>query len=819
MADQTRKRLKLTAALLFSIAIALITVLVIYGSGIYPRGFDTMYHLYRSMSLTDSIKSGDLYPLYDSFLYNGVQAMRYWAPLPVYVLSLCQLIAGGDILNGYLVYTGFLIVLGSAGWLLWGYRYNRMALTAFLGPLWFFMPNTLLVYFIHGNLPRGLIAALTPWLLYFIWQFLEEKRSRCVIGVVLLVSVMALCHIGQTGIVLLCLLLFFLIYAILNRRGREILWLLLGVLISFCLIGIWLVPSLQGGLVSMGDSNIQVMKGSFGNGFTSLNPFARFDYQGYLYFGLAAFVIILMGILFGKRKTFPGFFSGLIIYAGTTLSLYPLISRLPMGSLFWMDRFITNALAFLFMSLILWGTLRKSLTIGFSILLLLDCIPSFSLIYAAPEERAISAEAAMEERAGGYCLQELKEHTRQRTAVMDQSSYGAFVPYYLSGLSPKVAQTFGAAWQSAKTAPNIVQLNTALSSGAFHYLFDRCLELGNDTVLIVLDELPHLEADLEAVTEAAAESGYHQITRNGAVVLYGLDTEGNFGTVTEYTGISIGSSSRDIALTYPSFQETSDPNLNHYTFEDLSSYKIIYLSGFTYDVREEAEALVTRLSESGVRIYIDMQQIPLDRQTNTYRFLGVTAQPVTFENDFPPLHFGDTVIRPDSFDSDYENWNTVYLLGLDSVDGYSSVNGEPLPFLGTAVHPDIYFMGFNLLFHAQTAQDSKTISLLDQIFDLKENTLPKRELVPLTITYEQNRITITAPKDQVHTALASHDIFQSTPAASEQNNLLIVNSGTTVITMDYPYFVPALLLSLTGVVLLIAYLILTRKLFSSKSVK
>ena len=65
-------------------------------SGIYPSGSDTMYHVYRGDYVYNAIKSGNWYPLYDPAWYNGVEILRYWSPLPAYVMAFCQYLAGGS---------------------------------------------------------------------------------------------------------------------------------------------------------------------------------------------------------------------------------------------------------------------------------------------------------------------------------------------------------------------------------------------------------------------------------------------------------------------------------------------------------------------------------------------------------------------------------------------------------------------------------------------------------------------------------------------------------------------------------------------------
>lgn len=808
---------KLLAALMFLLLCSAGTVCLIKINGLYPGGYDVMYHLYRSDSLLRSIMSGDWYPLYDRFFYNGVQPLRYWPPLPVYVMSLCQYLTG-NMLDSYLLYVGLIFFLGGCGWLTFGWKYNRIGASALVGVLWFFAPDNMMVLFGSGNLLRAMVAALLPYFLFFVWRFIDGKKWLSMVPVMLFSSLMLLSHSGETGIVLICLLLFLLIHAAVSRRIREHGFLLLGILLSALAIGLWLYPSVHGGLVSASGSDTQNLQSSFANGWTSLNPLARLSDKDSTYFGLSFFLLSIFGIFLGYKKTFPGFLTGILIYFGTTLSLYPLISKLPMANLLWMTRFITVALAFIFLSFLLWKQLRKAIVLFFCLLIALDSLPSVQYICTTAQARVSDASAVLTRRAEETSLKDAKKITTQRIALMDQSSYGSFAPWYLSGTKPETMCTFGAAWSSAQTAANIVQLNTAFSWGYYGYLFDRCLELGNDTVQIRIALLQHGAADIQKAVEAGKRLGYSLVERTNSNLLFHREINGAFGTKTAYKGIAIGTSSRDIALLYPTFKETTDADLNHYTFDQLRQYSIIYLSGFTYQDREQAEQLLEKLAASGIKVYIDMNRAPTDPSTKTQRFFGVEAQSISFENRFPVLSYAGTDYQLPPFSKEFSKWTTVYLTGLKKIDGYSVVNNKKISFAGTASNPNIHFLGFNLLYFAETGSDRLTVQLLNRFFGLEDGLLPERRIVPLTVSYSPNSIVIKTDEDNVNTALAWHDIFQSDRPLHNDRNLLAVDSGTTVIRFTYPYFREGLAMSIIGLVLSVLYLIFLFRLYKNRPI-
>ena len=67
---------------------------------------------------------------------------------------------------------------------------------------------------------------------------------------------------------------------------------------------------------------------------------------------------------------------------------------------------------------------------------------------------------------------------------MDESILGATGSWLVSDYGNPVDATFGAGREAANTSANIVNLNKAFAQGDFLYVFDRCLELGDDSVLV-----------------------------------------------------------------------------------------------------------------------------------------------------------------------------------------------------------------------------------------------------------------------------------------------------------------------------------------------
>lgn len=182
------------ATLLVYAAVTVGVVWVVSQNGAYPSGSDTMFHVYKGDMLFKAIQQGNWFPFYDPMWYNGVEAMRYWAPLPAYTMAACQALAGGVPTSGYLVFVGLVCFCGAAAWLFIGVRTERWLLGAFVGLLWFFMPNNLLAMFGEGNLPRSLCMIFLPLIVYHVWSYLETRSWKKLPIITVLFGLAALCH-------------------------------------------------------------------------------------------------------------------------------------------------------------------------------------------------------------------------------------------------------------------------------------------------------------------------------------------------------------------------------------------------------------------------------------------------------------------------------------------------------------------------------------------------------------------------------------------------------------------------------------------------
>lgn len=787
---------------------AFILIVIVSKNGMYPSGSDTMYHIYRGDYLYRSIQNGNWYPLYNEMWYNGVELYRYWSPMPAYVMAFCQFVAGGDVLNGYLIYVALVFLGGAFTWLQLGKNRNRPILGAFLGILWFFIPNNLLALFGEGNLPRSLSMIFLPFFIDAIYQYLQTRDRISFRRIMYYFAMMLMCHLGYACMVICAVALYLIIYALMNGKKKWMLEILLALVLSFGMLGIWIVPALRGGITSIDSS--EVMKQFFQSIWISLNPWERIESNhGHFYFGLSTCLLAVFGMLLAKKKQMSGFIVALVILLATTTTAYSIIRMFPGSKYLWMLRFISIALCFILYQFLEWHTLKKQWIILFCMLMALDTIPSLSLVFGHGTGELV--EERMNQEQEETLIAQAQQITKQRMALMDASSLGSMGAWLVSGWNQGVPATFGAGWEAAVTNMNIAQVNRALAEGQYLYVFDRCMELGNDTVLIKLSEIrTHFDqsVEIEKLNDAAECIGYQLVAENEAYRLYHMEIEGNWGTSTVYDAIAIGTQAGAIVREFPAMEEVERTNLNEFTYEELSKYRVIYLAGFTFDDRAYAEELILSLSENGVHIVIAADGIPEDRISHDQSFLGVTCNKISFSNGYPELDTIDGILNTDLFPQGYTQWETVYLEGLDTCWGNLFDNGFELPFYGTVKNDNIVMIGLNLSMHYGLTQDASVDRLLSHAMNLSSTDLPQRQIVPLELVQTSQGMQIISPKSHVNTSLSMHqDIFESKEELYESNHLMYVDEGTTTIRYRYPYLVVGSLVSLGSLVMTVCYML------------
>jgi uncharacterized membrane protein len=805
----------LLAGLLCLFILSLISIFYFKNVAAEPTGHDIWGHLYKSRYLYNSLKQGTIYPLYDSKWYNGVQIYRYWAPFSYYLMSLIMCFTGGNVVNAYFIFIGIYIFFAGLPFLAMGKKLERPVMGISLALLWFFMPENVRVFMNEGNLPRMVTAFIFPYLVYFIWRYLREKRTGYLFGILFFTLLITLTHVMIAAMVGIGTFLFLLFDFRKSKGIKTYILILITMIGGIALAGIWLVPAMSGGMVSMKpEAASYVMTTMMYDLTTSLNPLNRWgDNPGIFYYGLGVALVSLFGVVLAKKNRKAGFFLALLVLLLTTPDVLPFLTQLPMSQMFWMMRFAFIAYGFFFLTLMEWKELKKIFVIIVVGVLVLDALPSLGY------ERYF----AMKTEGAAESSQILSDMTDKRASLMDLSGYGSYVSYGLcQGYNGK-NYTFGWAWQGAATSDNIVQVNQALEDEKYDYLFDRSVELGDDAVCIVKAFVGSHGKSIDDVIESAQKSGYSLKYETDNAYYFKLDCPEDFAVITEYAGIVIGEYGAPITLAYPSLKQGEYDNIQEYTYDELRSYGKIILSGASYDDREAAEDLIKRLADEGVEIIIDMAHMPTDNLSRQQVFLNAIGMNIAFSGNYPVLSYKARSIIADSFPEEYETWNTVYIAGEINETGTFSYEGEELCFAGSdSEYENITYVGLNLMYYYSVVENSEIGEMLNDIIGVSDQQIPVRTLVPMTVNVESDKITININETDVdeydsnyngylNTTLAFQDIFNSDQSLLDDNNLLYVEAGTTEIYFKYPLLIPGIGVSVLGMIIFLVAVLWSKK--------
>ena len=449
--------------------------------------------------------------------------------------------------------------------------------------------------------------------------------------------------------------------------------------------------------------------------------------------------------------------------------------------------------------MLLWKRLKRPVFILVSILLLVDSVSSAVILMDVRPKQV--EEIAIEEMQD-YLLEDAANQTKNRLGLWDHSKLGAMPSWYLSKDmdANSTLYNYGWAFQGAKTMNNIVSVNEALEKGYYAYAFDRMLEMGSDTIVVVKEWILKGSEDLFF---ANAEKVGYQLWKendNSWVFVY-PNIRGTFGVVKKYKNLAIGDQAEFIGYIYPQFGHGQSEYLDDYSFEELIGYEKLYLSGFKYRDKEKVEKLLQDVAAAGILVFVDMQHIPLDKTSGKAEFMDAYAQVVSFTEKFPVLSASDGIeFKLETHTVDYEVWNTVYVSGTSKhlKEAYYDETTD-LTYLAQNGYENIYFLGLNLIYYYWESDIPQLQKLLNEILVEEPGEVCPVTICPIEIEYGSNQIIVTSPMDEVNTGIANLDCFSLENAKKRiQHNLLVVNEGRTVYNIIYTHFVPGLLMSLSG---------------------
>ena len=716
------------AAFIIGFAALLIYRLILFppaGSSLYPWASDTQGHLLKVEYLGENLNQGILSPQILPDWYMGMQFMRYYPPLPYYLL------VGLEFFTPNSIYTAnwFIMLCALAGGLSWLlYRRWIGLFPALLGGILFlFLPDNVRVAMSDGNLPRVLATALLPITIYLFLRTLEETGTIWHrIGLALCFALIVLSHAMMAAIFAVCCGLIVLLILLKRTTTRwlvaqSLVFIALGIMLSAW----WMVPSLFGGITGLNTAAMTEALAVFPLS-DFFNPTLRSGNPEAYYVGLALLALSVASLWvyneqrgFTTALTFTGCFGVLI----TTTGINQLFNALPLHSLIWPLRFLGIASFLLLLALMWslrgWKSLSPVVVIAVVGVLAVDGAGSFFLIGLRPIDPDIS-----------QISQRLSYTSGWREATLDLSRLGSGPSFSFSAAGDR-EQVFGWAYQGASTAKTVAALNDAIELGFPAYLLDRLNLYGTDDV-VLLNEIPNADH----IADGLLQAGYLEIYTGQRVDHFHREGSPR-AIIAEWETLGIGRGAQNLAYLFPSLIVGTSTKVDDYSLEQLLRYKTIVLSGFDWHDRQKAEQLVEQAARNDVRVVVDLSGVKEDPLARIPRFLNVWGEQVILPPEPVQVYCVGENYTLKGFSQYSRHWYSHMLQGLEQEFWAFDYLGERATLVGYNSYGNgkVWFIGLNLPYHAVQTRDPLSIQLLSLLIQLEPDASVEYIQVPL-LEYE-----------------------------------------------------------------------------------
>lgn len=210
--------------------------------------------------------------------------------------------------------------------------------------------------------------------------------------------------------------------------------------------------------------------------------------------------------------------------------------------------------------------------------------------------------------------------------------------------------------------------------------------------------------------------------------------------------------------------EASSIYLDDYDLDFLKRFKIVFLYGFGYHDKEDAENLIKEYSAGGGKVVIDMFGMKKSQIEESPIFLGVTGSPIkitaplaietneTINNLMPKTFQVPSEVVDASSEGELElksmaEWNALEYYNLD--DSWANFAGDDKLYsiLGSKKinNNPVIFVGGNLFYHLYLSHDQNELRMLEFILKL-EDYQPKKEesIFAQDPTFTANQVNLDA---------------------------------------------------------------------------
>jgi uncharacterized membrane protein len=623
------KEFRVASFVITAVLFYAMTPLLLSSNSNYPYTVDGMGHLTKIKYIADSLKNlrfSDWFP----YWYNGSGVVQYYPPLSYLMQVPVQMIFDNIMITfKYFAFSSFFI--GSMGVWYTCYRFLSPLSGVLAGGLYAANPFFIASLLLSGVIAQGPIFAFSPWLLFFSVLFFKKPSRAVWMTVCILSSMLILSHVMHAFMVCLCLGIGFLSLSLIKKIefSRIIHW-AAAIGLGCGLAAFWWLP----GVTQLENPGIPHLLPEAGLIWTAnLKWFLPSQIEvGGLYFSLTMHIISLCAVFFlfnnskensddkqlFNERVFVIFNLILMIFTvifsfGQNNPLFkyvPLNQQLVPGRILSLSCISSTLLTTYVIVNIIKKIKAKYLAYPIAILLIV-----IIFIDVNPKKWTLEIQ-------NGATIEKLIESVPEKGKHFEKSRFTWVAPVNSNMTYFPLLYDFNMAdgWNIEGTPHNhaLWLHNTALSCDCDMYAVKNLMQWNAHSVLISRNYV-NLKKAMEGI-------GYSEIDGFEGLILMHNPSKSSYFYKQNRDAIAIGKGIEGFSMSFPWVVAGESPNLDDYSEEELSPYKLIYF--IEPDIKDLSafEERVKQLSKQGKTIMIEMGR------TEEWPILGVMPYDVTYDS-------------------------------------------------------------------------------------------------------------------------------------------------------------------------------------------
>jgi len=692
-----------------------------------PFTTDGLGHLTRVQYISECFHQG-IWPSWFPYWYNGSTVMQYYPPLSFLLLAMIQF-SSHNIMITYKCGVFLSLFLGGIG--IWYFCYRL------IGPWWGILGGILYAlqpYFLRSLLCGGEIAqipifALTPWLLYCSFSFLEKRTPLKWLAILIIGGLLILSQPMHAFLICICIGITMLVMVLMRKISlMDCFYLILAIGMGAAIGAFWSVP----GVTQLENPGVPYLLPEASSMYAAteyfFNPISR--NSGGFYVSLAMIAFACCSILVIKKNKYiaPLLITMIISIVMSLGDKIPLYNYIPMHQSFVPRRFLSISVM---AAGILCVLLVKELGIRCKKSRMLFKIPCLLLIAVIIGVIAVDIDPRLMMTKTDY-YSDLRNGLNTVSVSKNPFDQGRFiwmcqVPSHMAYLPMIFGLNMSDGWSIEGTPHNreIWQHNIAIPAKCYDYVVKNILIWNARSVFI--------DSKYKGVIQGLQKNGFHIVDNNDPTsILLFNPLPSSYFMLQQRDALVIGKAARTLEMNFPWMVKGYSDCLEDYPAEYFKHFKLIYIIEPEVKDFERFEARLAELAAQDKVVIISQGRGEAWPILDIIPYWEVIETPadLTPSADSPLKGKARIEADPTGRAPAIGNADILWAITQESdkkipAIGYKTVNGHRVYFVGLALGQQM---------NGRHGREIKNI--LEQLLDMSH---PNKSIVPVAFPVDNTK--------------------------------------------------------------------------------